>query len=326
MSFLQESLSENNALAPYFEKYTIVRESYEKTEKLLNQELDEYIKIGVVLNKNLIIDKLFSVTIKVFDGPYELEKVGFNSKNLNISESESVYMIEIHISELFQNKIIGDNWFASVKISDNAKNGSISSVAKLKNLVPTQSFKMLVPYHRHSQPLVTVQIFAPYSDFWPNLVLDSTKIDISYFFIPFDHQSLKSQPKNPFYEISRLYSPDESPLKLKIVSPKFYEYNFTCASSRTKFLEMLLKNCYHRLNLDQLHRLVGDQSFDVNLGVCDTKAGIKYDLEKGVLKINSSLKYLSDIKKYVVGAVEEDEYFVDSSILVSLQVSAADDL
>lgn len=321
MESFSQLKSQHGYLAPYFEKFISERQNYEQTQELLKKELNEYIKIGVVLHSDLIIDKLFGVTVKICDTVFDLYKLGvlqYKTENLSNSSECKFYLIEIHVSHLFQSKIINDAyWFCNVSVSN--EDLRVHKTVKLKNLIPAQSLKIVVPFSDDvKSALVETIFFATAENFWPNLKINSTQLNISHHFTPMsDTKKSKTSKNNQFYQISRLYN---NSVKLKPSKP-YFEYTFSCLSSQRKFLEMLLKNCYHRLDVNQLQMLVSSTDIiDVNLTINNTKSYIKFDTENNTLKVSSTLDYLYYVKEYIISNVGEEKYAIDNSLLTTLQV------
>lgn len=280
------------------------------------KELDEYIKLGVILNRNLIVEKLFRVTVKIFDDLFDLHKFNVpNLKNYFTCSDCKFYLIEIHVSNLFQSKIVNDNfWFVNVSVKN--ENRTINRVARLKNLIPTEPFKIIIPFDdpAHFSQIETT-FFATNETFWPNIKISTTNIDVSYHFSPF--KNIKPVKNNPVYEISRLYT---DRVKLRPVKA-FFEYSFTCNNDVRSFLEILLKNCYHRLDINQLQQLTAStELIDVNLTIDNSKSSIIFDRNSKTLKIVSNVEELCSIKKYIVGNLGGSKYSIDRAVLSSLQV------
>ncbi|XP_022902065.2 uncharacterized protein [Onthophagus taurus] len=263
-----------------------------------NERLNSRISaISLSTKKELVKDNVFKCRVKVFNSIFTVhnllsEKISLYELEMAIRhKAKKFYFVEIYIANSFQKRIIHQNWLISACVKSSKKQIGKSINVKRKITSPVC---MLIPFDdSNEEATLKVWIAWPEGTVWPYLQIAQIPIDISYHF---DVNNLSLNTTNTkIFSIYKLYDISASFIAETICQSQLY-----CAGEADLFLETILRNCYHNLDLrDQGSFNRSNDVITVKISVGSTQnVEIKLDLVNHILSMQGNCRDLYLLRRY----------------------------
>lgn len=300
---------------------------YQEIKKQVEKENNKIVAANIALKESNTQQKLFQVKVKVFGSVFEMYDVLEHDlpnvcfQELSMYKNHKFYLIEVSISQVFQTKMLSQNWLLNVcvKNSKYIVNQSIM-LTKLSSSLCT-----VVPFDNSLESCVVETFLTlPSDSFWPLLKLQTVNVDISYHF-----------ESNKDLQIRTISTSQNILNILKLYSKGLYNINslhtsqtsscmFYCKCSKRHYIESLLKNCYHRLDSDlyfNLHKC-NDTSIKLQLTTGDeNKTLIEFNTHSRCVQIVSKISDLYKIKRHLINELKSEDMLISKNFYPQLLVS-----
>lgn len=287
----------------------------------LQKTLDNISIMCFIQNIESIVSKLFYVCVKICNNFQEVRDLDLVDNKEIINKDCSYYTIQIYVSHLFQTALISNDWFCSINIKNNFC--QVYKTVALKNLLPSDVVCVVVPFTSSvEKAMIYTKFFLPVDNsFWTNFNVCAQEIDIMYHVFPlYDHKLLRSQQPNKLLEISKLYSDN---IKQKAAKLDF-EYKFSFKANMRQLLELVLRNCIHKLDVNHIQLLTSTTAdvCDLLLFVRNSNATLTIDCKQKTLKVSGDTEILARIKQFFVFNVpKKKKIYIDAICFNRLEVS-----
>ncbi|CAG9767474.1 unnamed protein product [Ceutorhynchus assimilis] len=274
---------------------------HEKSQKL-KQEIEK-------ANSNLIISslsklklpqKLGHVNVKIFSDVMELfnlysEDITDSFQDLMRHKNVKFYMVEVFITNSLQKHLKYMNW--SLLISIKHRNETFSKT------IPVKHFKIpiieVVPVDQKIIDCqVSVSIISHTKDNLTCVLLDKVNVDISYHFEMLRKFKHKMSKERQIVEISKCYNSSNFKNKYK---PLLVEYKFLTKIDHREFLNLLIKNCYHNIDIEEFSDLIANDSKNdvtVKLSTGSAKHSVTFKKELKSITLESNVSDMVKLKNY----------------------------
>ncbi|XP_056631104.1 uncharacterized protein LOC130441437 [Diorhabda sublineata] len=282
-----------------------INQEYEKNKQLakeLEKENDSILIHKLIRTKS--IEKLSLVKVRIFSDVIELltlysEEIRESVNQLSVEKHRKFYFVEIYISEEFFKKLRKEDWFINISV----QNGNFR-ICKCVKLKKTTVCEILLVPDNVIECSVDVDLINITNE-WICVKLDHIDIDISYHFHKFK-QKLKFPQIDNILRLNQLYNKEFDSKQLKEIPFLSYELKFSDLNER-KFIEMILQNAYHSLDIELFADIQNDnkKDFVVQIRAWFSKIEITYN-RKDTLRLKSDFVNLELLKKYFIKTLHKD--------------------
>lgn len=288
-----------DALNKYEDIINKINEEYEKSKQLdkeLENENNNIIIHKLIRSKS--IEKLSFVKVRIFSNIIELltlysEEISGSVHQLSKEKYCKFYLVEIHISEEFIRKLHKEDWFVNISVQN--KSFRICKSLKLKR---TTVFEILLVPENVIDCTVEAYLINTTDD-WISVKLDQVEIDISYHFQKFK-QKLKYPHIDDILQLTNLYNKEFDIKLLKEIPFLSYELRSSELNIQ-KFIETILQNAYHSLDIELFADLQNEskKDFVVQIRAWFDKIEVTYN-RKDTIKLKTNFINLEMLKKYFI--------------------------
>lgn len=319
-----------NCLEKYENILQQIDNEYKKCQEIRKQVENVHNKIiaaGIALKQTNIQQKLFKIKVKVFGSVFEIHDVlehdipNSHFQELLSYKNHKFYVIEVFASQVFQTKMLHQNWVFNVCIK-NSKHAVTRSMTLKRNFL--QPLCMIVPFSNSLETcVVDTYLTLPSNSFWAILKLQSVVVDISYHFESNKEMNLKATSiSSKVLNVLKCYNKNLN--KINQLQASATDCLFYCKCSKEQYVKSLLKNCYHRLDSDLYFNLTkcSDGIIEVQLTTADeNKATINFNQQEKSIKIVACTQELYNIKKHFIGELKSEDMNISNNFYPQLIVS-----
>lgn len=252
--------------------------------------------------RDILKTRLIKAIIKVFNSIFELYNLYKDDirdeelKKLAASKDGVYCLIQIHIFNEFYYKLKCPGWFLHIKLENGIKN-VIKTIPIMKTANPIFIVIPFIPSYVYDK--VSINLVWKVSDltkriYWPKLNICSVPINISYHFKSPLISRTSLNENCMISQLNMLYGKK---------SKNFNEvhYKFSCKYTCETFLNIILKNCYHQVDIRNNFAIIrnGDE-LTVKLMIDSVKEiRIKLDEKARVLSIFTTPFLMYLLKQYI---------------------------
>lgn len=298
----------------------------QQLEKQIKRENDKIVAANIALYEDMIRNKLFKVNVRVFDSVFEIFDY-FNSMSNGIEEllqfkNCKFYLVEVYVSTAFQDKLADQKWVLNIKIKSLKK--VVSQSLNLKSEAFTYPLVAILPFDSSERNCtVETSLLLPSKDMWTTVTLENVDIDISFHFkINKANNCIEKSKSTDIINICNCYHKDSNYLQ-GLTTQNITESTITCNSNVSSFLKYLIKNSYHRVDVDMFSTLETSKYLNLEIRTDDSPNDvilIHFNPDEKVLKIKASVSVLHEIKKFFIMGMDETQFSCDKKALKAFNV------
>lgn len=299
----------------------------QEIKKQVEQINNKIVAAGIALQQSSIQQKLFKIKAKVFGSVFEIYDVLEHDipntvfQELLSYKNHKFYVIEVFASQVFQTKMLHQNWLFNVCIKNSRQ--SVNRSLDLKKRF-SHPMWMILPFDDSLETcVVETYLTLPSNSFWAILKLQTVTVDISYHFESNKDIRIRSlSNSNKVLNVLQCYNTNFSKVNLLMSSNS--DCVFYCKCSSERYIKSLLKNCYHRLDSELFFNLAkcNDNSIEVQMTTRDgNKAVISFNRQERFIKISANTEELYDIKKHFITELRSEDMSVNNNFYPQLIVS-----
>lgn len=318
--------------AEHLEKYENILQKidseYEicqQLEKQIKRENDKIVAANIALYEDMIKNKLFRVNVRVFDAVFEIFDY-FGSITNGIDDLLQFkhckfYLVEVYVSTVFQDKLANQKWLLNVKIKSSRK--VVSQSLNLKGEAFTYPLVAILPFDCSERNCtVETSLLLPSKDIWTTVTLEHVHIDISFHFKinKLNICNNKKSKTTDIINICNCYHKDSNMLQ-GLTTQNIRESIIPC--NIQNFLKYLIKNSYHRVDVDMFSTLEISKYFDLEIKIDDSANDgvlIYFNPDEKVLKIKASVSLLYEMKRFFIMGLNEREFANNEKALKAFSV------
>ncbi|XP_066154032.1 uncharacterized protein [Euwallacea fornicatus] len=306
-------------------------QSYESVINKIDQQHETYQKLTrqiQKLNNELTIAnlaklkhkfKIGHINVKIFSDLADL----FNLYRDEIQQSlyefcKSVnckfYLIEVFITETLQKKLEGLSW--SLWICLKYQGTCVNKIVNIEDKINIPLMYVLAIDQGVVDCTVSAFLRLNSEDRLIMVNLDNVKIDISYHF----ETSKKSKHLSKDRKILNTacsYDNDNFLLNLDLHKPLLMEFQFLTKINNKALIDLFIKNCYHKLDIEQFSELAGDPkgNFVLKFSTGAQKHSLTLDKVSRIVTLKSNLTDLRKLKEYFESAIQvRDQRKIDETL------------
>lgn len=285
----QITFSQKDEYDDLIEKIRQEHETYEQLQQQIEREHNKIILNH--LTRHQITQNVFHANVKVFENVFEVyhlyqSNISYNVvKKLAKCDNCKFYLVEIYINNNLLNKIVEFNCILNISVSHD--NSTFCNSVKLKNKSPI--LEILPISETITECTVSVYLLTP--------LLNNSAMKIAQINVDFSYHFSKFRNKNltDFSKFAAMYNTVKVP-------NEFMEYEFKTNIKHTEFIKAIIKNCYHKLNVEMFSELVNDTNavFTMNFYTGNNKNTITFDRQTKTIKLKSTITDLVKLKRYLL--------------------------
>ncbi|XP_066258003.1 uncharacterized protein [Euwallacea similis] len=306
-------------------------QSYEILINKIDQQHETYQKLTreiQKLNNELTIAnltklkrsfKIGHINVKIFSDLTDLFNLYRDEIQQSISEfCKSVnckfYLIEVFITETLQKKLEGLS--CSLWICLKYQGTSVNKTMNIEDKINVPLMQVLAINQSVVDCEVSVFLRLNSNDRLTMVNLDSVKIDISYHFESSKKSKYMSKEKK-ILNAAYSYDNDNFLLNLKLHKPILMEFQFLTKIDNKALIDLFIKNCYHKLDIEQFSELAADSkgNFVLKFSTGAQKHSLTLDKESRVVTLKSNPADLEKLKEYFESAIQvRDRSKIDEAL------------
>ncbi|CAH1372053.1 unnamed protein product [Tenebrio molitor] len=274
-----------------------INSEHEKSEHLKKeiQRADDAIT-ALKLSLSPCQMKISHVNVKIFSHFAEILNLydcDVNCDTLTLSKCNNCnfFLIEVILTKCLLAKLVELEW--KLQISIQSETFANNKVVALSNRF---SILEVIPVSADIYDcVVKTTLFLCSEGDWNVIDLHCVDVDISYYF-----ESSKEKIKDIWSEsllnISKLYNKDVDMGHIQL------QNQIKCGGDKGKFVANIVKNSYHRLNLESFSDFVSDDKnvIDFQFSIRDKKVNMLYNKNLDILKIKCTCREMLLLKKFFI--------------------------
>lgn len=278
----------------------IEHEKFKQLEEELQHENNNLVVYNLV--KSGTLEKLSHIDVKIFNTVTELLNLYAEDLDKTILQHKKYckyYLVEIYFTKLLLDKLSKPDWLVSVSV--HCDTFHLSKSVKLPR--KSQTIMEIFPIMESISDCTVDAYLINTKNQSMVFKLDSVNIDISYYFYKY------RRSYNKLYDslyLTKLYNKSLDINCLKDLPPLMYQ--LTLPLEKQKFIETVLNNSYHNLDVEMFGDLHNENKKDITIQIGANFNKIEVVFNHDNMKIKGNYKDLQKLKKYFLNMLHRNGY------------------